>query len=92
MILKFLSLCKFLNICCFRINVRTEETNLIRNQYDENDERVIFLGDDKPILLKSNQRSRTTSETKAKSQKLLQEKSNFFTAQKVKFWHLTINF
>lgn len=62
---------------CFRINVRTEETNLIRNQYDENDERVIFLGDDKPILLKSNQRSRTTSETKGKSQKLLQEKSKF---------------
>lgn len=77
MLIKFLSfllvpISKY--IFCLRINVRTEETNLIRNQYDENDERVIFLGDDKPILLKSNQRSRTTSETKAKSQKLLQEK------------------
>ncbi|XP_044729059.1 nuclear export mediator factor NEMF homolog [Chrysoperla carnea] len=57
-----------------KINIRPDPSNLLVNQSDDDDfsdsERVIYLGDDKPVVLKSqNQRSRNTSESKNKTQK-----------------------
>lgn len=34
---------------------------------DEENEKVVFLGDDKPVIIKANQRSRGMSETSTKS-------------------------
>lgn len=48
----------------FRINIIAEPQRNIINP--DNEDQVVFLGDDKPVVIKQGQRSRGTSESKTK--------------------------
>ncbi|XP_001813943.2 ribosome quality control complex subunit NEMF homolog [Tribolium castaneum] len=50
-----------------KINILTEP--VIRNDETDENETVVYLGDNKPVVVKPNQRSRNTSESKTKQPK-----------------------
>lgn len=60
-----------------RINVLTEPNTPQIDDNDSDSERVIFLGDDKPVILKPSGRSRGPSESKNKLQKIPAKGNNY---------------